>query len=66
MTGTAAVRRYALLSFLLLPATVYVAAHAGWFANYEDSYAGSRACGPGECSAGPGANDPPHRCRRPC
>ncbi|MDT0274514.1 phospholipid carrier-dependent glycosyltransferase [Blastococcus goldschmidtiae] len=50
----AAVTAGALLSFLLLPAAVYVAAHAGWFVHYEDSYAGSRACGPGECSAGPG------------
>ncbi len=44
----------AALSFVLLPATVYVAAHAGWFINYEASYAGSRACGPGDCTAGPG------------
>ncbi len=50
----AAVAAGAVLGFVLLPATVYVAAHAGWFVNYEDSYAGSRACGPGECSAGPG------------
>ena len=43
----------AVLSLVVVPAAVYVAAFAGWFANYEDSYAGARACGPGVCAAGP-------------
>ncbi|MDK3255284.1 phospholipid carrier-dependent glycosyltransferase [Blastococcus capsensis] len=42
------------LSLVALPAAVYAAAHAGWFANYADSYAGSRACEAGDCAAGPG------------
>ena len=50
----AAVTAGGALSLLLLPAAVYVAAHAGWFANYADSYAGSRACEAGDCAAGPG------------
>lgn len=49
-----AVAAGAVLSLLLVPAAVYVASFAGWFANYEDSYAGARACGPGVCAAGPG------------
>ena len=43
----------AVLSLLVVPAAVYLASFAGWFANYEDSYAGARACGPGACAAGP-------------
>ncbi|MGY1886645.1 phospholipid carrier-dependent glycosyltransferase [Blastococcus sp. SYSU DS0753] len=49
-----AVTAGAVLSLLVVPAAVYVASFAGWFANYEDSYAGSRACGPGACSADAG------------
>jgi len=33
-----------LVSFLLLPLVVHLASNAGWFANYEQSHAGSRAC----------------------
>lgn len=43
-----------LLSMLVLPAAVYVTAHAGWFAHYEDSYAGARACEEGDCATGAG------------
>ncbi|WP_299953409.1 phospholipid carrier-dependent glycosyltransferase [uncultured Modestobacter sp.] len=42
------------LSFLLLPAVVYLASYTGWFVNYADSHAGARACGAGECSASVG------------
>lgn len=48
----AAVTAGAVLSFLLLPAAVYVASHAGWFANYADSYAAGRACDAGDCGSG--------------
>lgn len=41
------------LSLLALPAVVYLASYAGWFANYAESAAGERACGPGTCVASP-------------
>jgi dolichyl-phosphate-mannose-protein mannosyltransferase len=42
------------LSFLVLPFAVHLASYAGWFANYEDSYAGGRACaGEQMCEHGP-------------
>jgi dolichyl-phosphate-mannose-protein mannosyltransferase len=33
------------VALLVLPAAVYLASWAGWFAEYEKSYAGVRACG---------------------
>lgn len=50
----AAVAAGGALSMLVLPAAVYVSAHAGWFANYEESYAGARACEAGDCGTGVG------------
>ncbi|MGY2083392.1 phospholipid carrier-dependent glycosyltransferase [Blastococcus sp. SYSU DS0539] len=50
----AAVAAGGALSMLVLPAAVYVTAHAGWFANYEESYAGTRACEAGDCATGAG------------
>jgi dolichyl-phosphate-mannose-protein mannosyltransferase len=49
-----AVSAGAALSFLLLPAAVYLASFTGWFLNYADSDAGARACGAGECTASVG------------
>nr|WP_275585595.1 phospholipid carrier-dependent glycosyltransferase [Blastococcus saxobsidens] len=53
LTRGLAVAGGAVLSLLVVPAAVYLASFAGWFASYEDSYAGARACGPGACSASP-------------
>lgn len=50
----AAVTAGAVLSLLILPAVVYLASFAGWFAHYEDSYAGVRACEAGDCATGTG------------
>ena len=33
------------VSFLVLPFLVHLASYAGFFANYEESYAGAKACG---------------------
>ncbi|GAB3352821.1 phospholipid carrier-dependent glycosyltransferase [Modestobacter lapidis] len=43
----------AALSLLVLPAAVYLASFAGWFANYAESSAGAAACGDGVCAASP-------------
>ncbi|TYP88102.1 phospholipid carrier-dependent glycosyltransferase [Blastococcus xanthinilyticus] len=48
----AAVGAGAVLSLLLVPAAVYLASFAGWFANYEASYAGAQACEAGDCATG--------------
>jgi dolichyl-phosphate-mannose-protein mannosyltransferase len=41
------------LSFLVLPFAVHLASYAGWFASYEQSYAGARACaGSSPCEHG--------------
>jgi dolichyl-phosphate-mannose-protein mannosyltransferase len=45
LARTAAAATGAAAAFLLVPAVVYLASYAGWFAHYEQSYAGARACG---------------------
>jgi len=42
----------AVLSLLLVPAAVYLASFAGFFANYGESYAAAVACQEGDCSTG--------------
>lgn len=44
----------AVLSLLMVPAAVYVASFAGWFANYPESYAAQQACEAGDCGTSPG------------
>ncbi|MDY7104845.1 MAG: phospholipid carrier-dependent glycosyltransferase [Actinomycetota bacterium] len=43
----------ALLAFAVVPAAVYVASYAGWFANYEHTTAGRARCGETPCDVGP-------------
>lgn len=39
-------------ALLVVPAVVYVASYAAWFANYEHTRPGDEACGAGGCDAG--------------